>query len=273
MPQADCNLEGMLYCAHAQWLLATCCFALASAFRSNGVILAGFIIWGMLIEPFLTSRKVSPQRTVIPPLSPFMPQVTVRNLLYSVLLTAVIFLPFVWSQYTAYLAFCTAATPAPWCSNIPPLIYGYVQAKYWNVGFLRYWTLQQLPNFVIAAPPLALLLASSTHYLRHALLPRLRTSLSPSSKSATKPETPFLSPFLSPSIAPHAIHALAITLMLLFSAHTQIVLRLAASTPFTYWAAAWLLVEHPRWGKYWVGWSVVWGATSIVLWATFLPPA
>lgn len=202
-----------------------------------------------------------------------MSQITIKNILYSVLLTAVVFLPFVWFQYSAYLTFCTAATPAPWCSNVPPLIYGYVQGKYWNVGFLRYWTLQQLPNFIIAAPPLALLLVSSTQYLQHALLPQLRTSLPPTSKSATKAETPLPPPFLSPAIAPHAIHALAITLMLLFSAHTQIVLRLAASMPFTYWAAAWLLVEHRRWGKYWVCWSVVWGATSIIMWVTFLPPA
>jgi len=34
-----------------------------------------------------------------------------------------------------------------------------------------------------------------------------------------------------------------------------------------------LLVEHPRLGKWWVGWSVVWGAVSLVLWWTFLPPA
>lgn len=61
----------MLYCARGQWSLATGCFALASAFRSNGVTLAGFIIWGMLIEPLLTSRKVSPQRPDISTLLPF----------------------------------------------------------------------------------------------------------------------------------------------------------------------------------------------------------
>lgn len=264
----------MLYCARAQWVLATSCFALACAFRSNGVTLAGFIIWGLLIEPFLTSRKVSaPAEQMSRPSDHLVSQVAIGNLLYSVLLTAVVFIPFVWYQLSAYLAFCTAASPASWCTNVPPLMYGYVQAKYWNVGFLRYWTLQQLPNFIIAMPPLTLLLTYSTYYLRRAFLLRIRTSLSPTSKDARIAESLQSSPFLSPTIAPHAIHALAITLMLLFSAHTQIVLRLAASMPFTYWAAAWLLVDYRRWGNYWVSWSVLWGAMSIVLWTAFLPPA
>ncbi|KZT68265.1 glycosyltransferase family 76 protein [Daedalea quercina L-15889] len=250
------SYQGMLHCANAQWLLATGCFALAAMFRSNGVMLAGFIIWGMLIEPYLAMRKIA-----------------IGTLFYSVALTAAIFLPFVWHQYSAYLAFCATATTAPWCSHIPPLIYDYVQGKYWNVGFLRYWTLQQLPNFLIAAPPLALLLAYSTQYLWRALLPRLGASLTRRSSSDKDWNLPPASPFFAPSIAPHAIHAFILTLALLFAAHTQIILRLAASMPFTYWAAAWLLVEHRQWGKYWVSWSIVWGAMSIVLWTTFLPPA
>ncbi|KAJ2970795.1 hypothetical protein NUW54_g12651 [Trametes sanguinea] len=79
--------------------------------------------------------------------------------------------------------------------------------------------------------------------------------------------------FLTPAIAPHVIHGLIFCLLLLFASHTQIVLRQAASMPLTYWAAAWLLVERPKLGKWWVGWSVIWGAVSCILWAAFLPPA
>ncbi|KAH9924477.1 glycosyltransferase family 76 protein [Fomitopsis serialis] len=251
------SYKGMLYCATGQWLLASGCFAVACMFRSNGIILAGFMIWGMLVEPFLSSRKI-----------------TITRLLRSVVLTSTILMPFVWHQYSAYIAFCTIVTPAPWCSHVPPLIYGYAQSKYWNVGFLQYWTPEQLPNFLIASPPLVLLLSYSGHYLQRALLPRLRASLiSQHIPEKDGSKTQSASPFLAPSIAPHAIHALILTLTLLFAAHTQIVLRLAASMPFTYWAAAWLLVEHRRWGMYWVSWSLVWGAVSIILWTTFLPPA
>jgi len=234
-------------------------------FRSNGIFLAGFVIWGLLVDPFLSHQRIPSHR-----------------LAYTGFLTSMIFTPFIVHQYMAYRDFCQDPMMfAPWCSNIPPSVYTYVQARYWDSGFLRYWTPQQLPNFLICAPVLVLLFMYSLHYIRCALIPRLRPSLSSQSFKSMKRDasthhvtTPMLSsPFLNPSIAPHAIHALFLSSTLLFAAHTQIVLRLAASMPFTYWAAAWLYVEHPAWGKRWVAWSVVWGAISIVLWATFLPPA
>ncbi|PCH43477.1 glycosyltransferase family 76 protein [Wolfiporia cocos MD-104 SS10] len=261
------SYKGMLYCTSSDWFLATWCFALAGLFRSNGVMLGGFIIWGLLIEPFLAKEKISASR-----------------LAYTIALTSAIFTPFIAHQFSAYQSFCVPAiTPAPWCSYFPPAIYSYVQKEYWNVGFLRYWTMQQLPNFLICAPVLLLLLVYSTHYIHVAFFPRVRAFLSPPPRTKTSPFSPPDSSsdasatkstlFFPPSLAPHAIHALLFTILILFNAHTQIILRLAASIPFTYWGAAWLLVKHPRWGRCWIVWSVVWGAVSLVLWATFLPPA
>lgn len=152
-----------------------------------------------------------------------------------------------------------------WCNRRLPLIYAHVQSHYWNVGFMRYWTMQQLPNFLIAAPVLLLLFFSSTtHILR--VFPH---QVSPRSTS----ESTIVSPMLTLSLLPHAIHAFIFTCMLLFASHTQIILRLASSMPFTYWSAARLFFEHPKWAKAWVAWSIIWGAVSIVLWSTFLPPA
>lgn len=186
-------------------------------------------------------------------------------------------MPFVYHHYTAYHAFCTTLQPAEWCSKIPPSIYTYAQSKYWNVGFLRYWTLQQLPNFVISAPPLITIFTYSIHFFLHGIIPRFAAHFSDrlSSKPASSQGQPksASSPFLRASLAPHAIHAFILCTTLLFASHTQIVLRLAASMPFTYWAAAWLVVEHPKQGRWWVGWSLIWGVLSIVLWGTFLPPA
>lgn len=51
------SYRGMLACARSQWAAASLCFALASLFRSNGMFLSGFILWGMLVIPFLTRRK------------------------------------------------------------------------------------------------------------------------------------------------------------------------------------------------------------------------
>ncbi|KAJ7497142.1 glycosyltransferase family 76 protein [Mycena latifolia] len=237
------SYKGMLYCATERYFPAALAFTAAAAFRSNGFLLSGFIVWGLLVQPFLQRRPVS-----------------LRAVLACVALSAMPLTPFVAHNYAAYLAFCAGpAPPAAWCARPLPLIYYYVQERYWNQGFLRYWTLQQLPNFLIAAPPLLAISAFSIHHLRHWL----------TSRTAAAPHRAFL----DPSIAPHAIYALAMCAILLFASHTQIVLRLAASMPITYWAAAWLLLEHPKWGRAWVTWSVLWGTLSVLLWGAFLPPA
>ncbi|KAM5530581.1 hypothetical protein V8D89_015740 [Ganoderma adspersum] len=267
-----CSYSGMLYCARRQWLFGAFCFTVAVTARSNGIFLCGFILYGLIAEPILEHRKIYFGRTVL-----------------AVALSAMILSPFLYLQYSAYRVFCLGdSKQAPWCDAFPPSIYTYVQSKYWNVGLLRYWTPQQLPNFVLGAPPLALLFVYTLHYLRSAFLPRLQALVSPPSSNpkssldksvesddgTSAPRSArTLSPFLHPSLAPHVVHALLMALLLLFASHTQIVLRVAASMPCIYWAAAWLLVERPALGRWWVGWSVVWGAVSCVLWAAFLPPA
>ena len=256
-------LLGMLACAESRWALASVYFALAGVFRSNGILLSGFILWGMLVEPFVRTRSVSPYFSVVYiylclPSS----KLAIKRIPHALLLTSLVFSPMVHHQYSGYQVFCQdAEVPAPWCSNLPPSIYTFVQSKYWNVGFLRYWTLQQSPNFLLAAPVIALLSYYSTLPVRSF------------ANFLDKSPPPNISPFESQSLIPHCIHALVFTFILLFAAHTQIILRFAASLPFTYWSAARLLVEHPRLGKWWVGWSVIWGAISLVLWSTFLPPA
>lgn len=50
---------GMLACAESQWAFASFYFCLAGVFRSNGILLSGFILWGMLVEPVVNARKVS----------------------------------------------------------------------------------------------------------------------------------------------------------------------------------------------------------------------
>ncbi|KAJ7715125.1 glycosyltransferase family 76 protein [Mycena metata] len=234
------SYKGMLYCTQSSYFAAAIAFTLAAAFRSNGFLLSGFIIWGLLIKPILEHKPL--------------PLISILNCAAS---SALPFTPFIAHNYAAYLAFCTAELPGAWCARRLPLIYSHVQEHYWNSGFLRYWTLQQLPSFLIAAPPLFVISAFSVRHLRHWI------------KSPAAPGRAFL----SASIAPHAIHALIMSAILLFASHTQIVLRLAAAMPITYWAAAWLLMEHPKWGGAWVAWSVLWGALSSLLWGAFLPPA
>ena len=230
------SYRGMLYSSRSQWLKAAVSFALASCFRSNGIFLAGFIIWGLLIE-----KRPTP-----------------TSFIYAATLSALVFAPFVYHNYTGYATFCLGITsnhPA-WCQTRFPLIYTHVQVKYWNTGLFKYWTLQQLPNFLLAAPPLALIYTFGIWHLQAAI----RRSESP---------------FASLKLTPHVLHALFTATILLFASHTQITLRLAAAMPTLYWGATWLWTDpsHVFWAKAWVYWSAMWGAISLVLWTAFLPPA
>jgi Mannosyltransferase (PIG-V) len=56
---------------------------------------------------------------------------------------------------------------APWCNSVSYL-YGYVQRKYWNVGFLRYYEWRQLPQFMLAAPILSIAMYGVAKWLQSA---------------------------------------------------------------------------------------------------------
>ena len=234
-------------------------------FRSNGIFLAGFIIWGLLGPPLLNQRTVAISSCLERTFKLTAYQPNHRTLLKSLTLTTIVLSPFLGHQYLAHLSFCSCSITEPlprWCSQTLPFIYSYVQSKYWNVGFLRYWTINQLPNFILAAPTLSLIFAYCFHHLRK-MLPELDFSNNSSPSRS----------FRSPTIDPHAIHATIFCFILLVASHTQIVLRQAGSIPLNYWAAAWLVSEHHTLSRLWVTWSVLWSLISIVLWSTFLPPA
>eukprot|EP00903_Cladosiphon_okamuranus_P021474 g19741.t1 len=44
----------------------------------------------------------------------------------------------------------------PWCAWRVPSVYAHVQSAYWDVGALKYYQWKQVPNFLLAAPALAL---------------------------------------------------------------------------------------------------------------------
>ncbi len=175
--------------------------------------------------------------------------------------------PFFIHQLLAYQSFCQGSfigSPPEWCSYTVPFIYSYVQAVYWDVGFLNYWEIAQLPNFVVGGPVLALLLWTSIYRAKAGVLAVIRRD-GPARRSPLDVDrVRFL---------PYALHGLAMSLILLLASHTQIILRLASSLPIVYWAAGDLLTWNKSLARFYTTWNVVWYAISCVLWGAFLPPA
>ena len=193
----------------------------------------------------------------------------------------VVVLPFVAFQIYAYASFCLPDATRPWCSWTLPIAYSFVQKEYWcarlgadigfqlmiyrNVGLLNYWTFDQLPNLLIAVPVLVPSVWGSVRYLREAGKVARATK-----GSAIESSHPLLLPL--------HLHHLLMTLLLVFSSHTQIALRVSLADPVVWWNVAslsfdWQSGKMATFGKVWIWWAVIWGALSIVLWASHLPPA
>uniref|UniRef100_A0AAG5CZJ3 GPI mannosyltransferase 2 n=1 Tax=Anopheles atroparvus TaxID=41427 RepID=A0AAG5CZJ3_ANOAO len=123
---------------------------------------------------------------------------------------------------------------SPWCTNLLPLSYSYVQSHYWNVGFLRYYEIKQLPNFLLAIPAVFLTLSNCYQYLQDHWEYAARLGLFHVSKKQFKTMRPYDRLALV-----FIVHALLLTLVSLLFVHVQVTTRLlCAASPVLYWFAA-----------------------------------
>ncbi|KAF7592845.1 ER membrane glycoprotein subunit of the GPI transamidase complex-like protein [Aspergillus hancockii] len=185
-----------------------------------------------------------------------------RRLSVIVIGGCVVALGLIVSQWLAYAAFCMADKPARvWCERLIPSIYGWVQVHYWNVGFLRYWTLSNLPLFLLAFPMLFILCHSSTWAL----------NARSSSDTATS--------MLTWLAAPQGLLAV----MALTSYHVQIINRISSGYPLWYWylvcqtfdptEKGGVAVKSSRTFAMAVQGMVIYALVQAVLFGSFLPPA
>lgn len=201
---------GMLLFLEEHFVLAGLTFGISCLLRSNG------LLWGLLFVWSVFEKRNS-----------------FKALFRVVLGGALNGLIFLYPQYVAYTEICPGR---PWCDSKIPLIYTFVQREYWDNGFLRYWTPNNIPNFLFASPTLLLLIRS---------LPA----------------------------APKPLKLVQIVLFIgaLFFWHVQIVTRVASClpTPYLYLARRAGTREY----KLWVSYFIIWGLTQAALFGGFLPPA
>lgn len=203
--------------------------AVAVAVRAN-MILAGIIYIIDLYQLGYLSRKLKTMALII--FTGAMPLLAMIGL-----------------NWLAYAAFCPQR--GQWCQWPIPLLFLYAQSHYWNVGFLRYWTLNNLPNFAFAAPTVAI----------HVIALRWFGTRLPT--------------------MPRFVAAMAFTALTVMGAvafwNTQIITRMVWVTPLAVWYVAWQLTDPQglpsKWTRAYLGYTVVWIPVQLALFAAFLPPA
>ncbi|KAF9305252.1 hypothetical protein BGZ74_010858 [Mortierella antarctica] len=161
----------------------------------------------------------------------------------------------------------------PWCLAKPPLLYTFVQSFYWNIGFLRYYEIKQIPNFLMAAPMITLSAVGIYSYLMHDT--RRALTLGRDSTYAGRSQTP---PFMSQAMFPHIVLWAVLLLSNITTMHIQIITRAFSCLPPVYWFAA-----HQFGDKAYglragsarpvTTFFVMYGLIGVILFANFFPPA
>ncbi|QGA17664.1 hypothetical protein EYB26_005339 [Talaromyces marneffei] len=235
------------------FLLAGILFATATIIRGNGII-SGCLFAYDAVQGVLQFLNNGLSIDLI------------RRTGFIVLGGSIVALGSIIPQYIAYTEYCVATT-RPWCERLLPSVYGWVQVHYWNNGFLRYWTISNLPLFILAAPVLAAMLYSSFRALTGRLGPSHTTHVSISKMNTSQ------SAVLRLAIAQGILAAMTLT-----SLHVQIINRIASGYPVWYWYLA-----TSAWGSTTqlgsrifttaVQGMAMYALIQAVLYGSFLPPA
>ncbi|KAL9679927.1 hypothetical protein QQ045_017798 [Rhodiola kirilowii] len=151
------SVGGVYHLLSGEKSVAIILLALSGSVRSNGILNAGYVCFETL---HLTYDTILHRKSAF---------AAIKFLILGVLRSICIFVPFVAFQAYGYYNICLGRKPdeiSPWCSARVPLLYNYIQSHYWGVGFLRYFQLKQLPNFLLASPILFLAICSVLHFVR-----------------------------------------------------------------------------------------------------------
>ncbi|MCL7028451.1 hypothetical protein MKW94_001896 [Papaver nudicaule] len=151
------SLGGIYHLLSGGNTIAMLLFALSGFTRSNGVLNAGYICFQAMHQAYdAIVRKNSVGLAAM-------------TLIDGALRSLCIFAPFIAFQAYGYHNLCRGLISdemRPWCEESVPFFYGFIQRHYWGVGFLKYFQLKQLPNFLLASPILCLALCTIAYHVK-----------------------------------------------------------------------------------------------------------
>ena len=142
-------------------------------------------------------------------------------------------------EYFCHSNHVVTSSYSHWCHKSIPSSYSYVQSKYWNVGFLKYYDTKQIPNFLLAFPVIIIVMLGLRKFL--SLHDSYLTFKLLGFKEMPKPKEKFLN---APAMFVYLMHCLFLTSLGLVGFHVQILTRmLFSSCPFLYWTIAAVLFD------------------------------
>lgn len=160
-----------------------------------------------------------------------------------------------------------------------------------EVGLFQYWTLSNLPLFILAAPMLTILLFSGFWAWTYSFSPLMsRTEGASIGVNRNTPKTRFLegrdatleAPIMEAQIIQLVVPQIVLAVLALLSYHVQIITRLSSGYPVWYWWLAWSLYEDQeviilrkkvKPAVIIVRWMIAYAIIQGGLFASFLPPA
>jgi len=252
------TFTGLLFCARGRWLRSVIPFSAASWIRSNGMLHAGYFGYCAfihIVDLWWGHSSSTPTTNPNRPSSSFVSRVirTVVLVVVNAMLAAVVCIPFVVMSVDGWTTFCTGqadpngtvpqtrGSDAALCPSVtsPFDFYGYIQFKYWKVGWFTYYTPNNIPNFVIALPVFLW-----TYFALRSLLPSIVASPPPQphqQQQQTMHRRVFVRLWLVCRRAPSIVLLMAMLCLALTKMNVQVVNRFVFACPALYWLqAAWL---------------------------------
>ncbi|KAJ2368848.1 ER membrane glycoprotein subunit of the GPI transamidase complex-like protein [Coemansia sp. RSA 2607] len=282
----------MLFVGRRKYLLAAGCLGISGLCRSNGLVYAGFFVWNIAVRGDIWRNCATSSRK-------HFAAALVWRVLGTFLLVGLSAAGFVAFEIYGKSRLCNSSAALTselnkrlYCTSTWSTVYGFVQAEYWNVGFMRYYTLQQLPNFLLAAPMIALSLAGLWTYVAHdpvrfATLGWIRRGRSLGAKADTADAVAVA--YFDSELLPHMYLWALLLGVATTTMHVQVITRFFSSVPAVFWFAAHVVAKaaaqkkelgsaQAMQGKRWISWIVVgyfvgYGLVGVVLFSNFFPPA
>ncbi|KAJ2546097.1 ER membrane glycoprotein subunit of the GPI transamidase complex-like protein [Coemansia sp. RSA 1933] len=252
--------------------------------RANGVVYAGFFWWELVVRPCVRQQRGNQQT------APAARQIlkALLQVARAATLTAISALGFIAFQVYGRQTLCHRQQVSegdgvrPYCSGAAT-VYGFVQGHYWDNGFLRYYTPNQIPNFALAAPMVVLSVCGLWSYAasdtaRAATLGVCRQTDEDSKRPSR--QAPLGTAYLGDSLLPHIYMWALLLCVAVTTMNIQIITRFFSSVPAVFWYAAHVVCggsggssSSKRHAVAMVWYFAGYGLAGVVLFSNFFPPA